>query len=335
MPLKPAAAARSHLLPWLAAATAGLIGAGALALGLHARRPRPVMVAITSWPGYEYLYLAEQRDLASRYRIDLRIEQFSSLQDQRRAFSNGAVDVIATTVPEAIAICQESPRRCPLLVLVLDESTGADRVVAIREIQRPDQLLGRRVGLEASVLGQYLLLSSFGDRPVSLDQMTLVYEGPQALVNGLQAGDLDAIVTYAPHDLPLREDPRFHELFSSAALPGQVVDVLAVDPQFARRHPDAIRALVRTWWAAHAEVRRNPGPSLALMAGRQRMTAGQFRLSEKGLRYPGPEQQRWLLAADGPLARSMARMSALMAQAGRIRPDAPRPQLSTAFLEGS
>ncbi len=335
MPLKPAAAARSRLLPWLAAATAGLIGAGALALGLNARRPLPVMVAITSWPGYEYLYLAEQKDLASRYRIDLRVEQFSSLQDQRRAFSNGAVDVIATTVPEAIAICQESPRRCPVLVLVLDESTGADRVIAIRAIQRPDQLLGRRIGLEASVLGQYLLLSSFGRRPVSLEQMTLVYDGPQALVSGLQAGDLDAIVTYAPHDLPLREDPRFHELFSSAALPGQVVDVLAVDPQFARRHPDAVRALVRTWWAAHAEVRRNPGPSLALMAGRQRMTAGQFLLTEEGLRYPGPEQQRWLLAPDGPLARSMARMSDLMAQAGRIRPDAPRPQLSTDFLEGS
>jgi len=293
------------------------------------------MVAITSWPGYEYLYLAEQKNLASRLRIDLRIEQFSSLQDQRRAFSSGAVDVIATTVPEAIAICQESPRRCPLLVLVLDESIGADRLFARREIQRPEELLGRRVGLEASVLGQYLLLSSFGERPVSLEQMTLIYDGPQALVSGLQAGRLDAIVTYAPHDLPLREDPRFHELFSSAALPGQVADVLAVDPGFARRHPEAVRALVRTWWAAHDEVRQKPGPSLALMAGRQRMTAAQFRRTEEGLRYPGPEQQRRLLAADGPLARSMARMSGLMQKAGRIRPDAPRPQLSTAFLETS
>jgi len=170
---------------------------------------------------------------------------------------------------------------------------------------------------------------------VSLEQMTLIYDGPQALVSGLQAGRLDAIVTYAPHDLPLREDPRFHELFSSAALPGQVADVLAVDPGFARRHPEAVRALVRTWWAAHDEVRQKPGPSLALMAGRQRMTAAQFRRTEEGLRYPGPEQQRRLLAADGPLARSMARMSGLMQKAGRIRPDAPRPQLSTAFLETS
>ena len=112
------------------------------------------------------------------------------------------------------------------------------------------------------------------------------------------------------------------------------MDVLAVDPGFARRHPDAVRGLVRTWWAAQAEVRRAPDASLALMAGRQRMDARQFRRSEEGLRYPGPDQQRWLLAAEGPLARSMARMSELMRKAGRIRPDAPRPELSTAYLEG-
>jgi ABC-type taurine transport system substrate-binding protein len=106
-----------------------------------------------------------------------------------------------------------------------------------------------------------------------------------------------------------------------------------VDPEFARRHPEAVRALVRTWWTAHEEARQRPGPSVALMARRQRMTPEQFRRTEEGLRYPGPEQQRRLLAADGPLARSMARMSALMQKAGRIRPDAPRPELSTDFLE--
>lgn len=334
MPLKPPATDRRRMLPWLVAGGLGLIGAGALALGLSTRRTHELMVAISSWPGYEYLYLAEQKDLGRRFRIDLRVEQFSSLQDQRRAYGDGVVDVIATNVPEAIAICQETPQRCPQLVLVLDESVGADRLVAKAEIRQPRQLPGRRVGLEASILGQYLLLSSFGDPPIGLEQINLVYDGPQALVQRLGSGDLDAIVTYAPHDLPLRKDRRFHALFTSAALPGQVVDVLAVDPAFARRHPNAIRALVQTWWAAHEEVRRQPGSSLALMASRQRMTAQQFLLTEQGLRYPGPEQQRRLLAADGPLARSMGRMSDLMQKAGQIRPDAPRPELSTAYLEG-
>lgn len=333
MPLTPPAAQRTRLRPWLAVLT--VIGSGALAIGLSMRRPREVKVAISSWPGYEYLYLAEQKDLARRFNIALRIEQFSSLQDQRRAYGNGDLDVIATTVPEAIAICQETPRRCPQLVLVLDESLGADRLVARQDIRRPEQLLGRRVGLEASVLGQYLLLRSFGDRPISLERMTLVYDGPQALVSGLQAGTLDAIVTYAPHDVPLRRDPRFHTLFSSAALPGQVVDVLAVDPGFARLHQDAVKALVRTWWAAHAEVRSHPGPSHAVMASRQGMTAREFRLTEEGLRYPGPEQQRRLLASDGPLTQTIGRMSALMETAGRIHPKAPQPQVSTAFLEDS
>ncbi len=322
---------------WLRLLLAGglaLAGVGLLALWWAGRRPEKLQLAITSWPGYEYFYLAEQKDLGLAYHLDLRVHQYSSLQDERRAYENNDVDVIATTVPEAIAICQETPRRCPLLVLVLDESVGADRLLARTAIQRPEQLLNQRVGLEQAVLAEYLLLRSFGARPPRLNAMKLLYDGPEALVRGLQAGELDAIVTYAPHDLPLQGDPRFHQLFSSRDLPGEVVDVLAVDPEFARQHPGRIQALVRTWWAAQALTRRDPSQAQALMARRQQIDARSFRQSEQELRYPGPAQQRGLLAADGPLARSMVRMVRLMEEAGRIRPDAPRPPLSRDFLEG-
>ena len=46
MPLKPPVTARPRPLPWLAVLAAGLIGAGALALVMNARRPRELMVAI-------------------------------------------------------------------------------------------------------------------------------------------------------------------------------------------------------------------------------------------------------------------------------------------------
>ena len=323
----------SRWFRWLLAGGLVLAGVGLLAFWGFGRRPGRLQLAITSWPGYEYFYLAEQKELGLPFNLDLRVHQYSSLQDQRRAYENNDVDVIATTVPEAIAICQEAPQRCPLLVLVLDESVGADRLVARTAILTPEQLLNQRVGLEPAVLAEYLLLRSFGARPPHLNAMKLRYDGPEALVRGLQAGELDAIVTYAPHDIPLQGDPRFHQLFSSRDLPGEVVDVLAVDPAFARQHPERIQALVRTWWAAQALARRDPSQAQALMARRQQIDARSFRLSEQDLRYPGPTQQRRLLAADGPLARSMGRMVRMMVEAGRIRPDAPRPRLSTDFLK--
>jgi NitT/TauT family transport system substrate-binding protein len=264
------------------------------------------------------------------------VQQYSSLLDQRQAFERGDVPLMATTLPEAIAVCQEAPKRCPELILVLDQSLGADRVLARAPLARPQQLLGRRVGLERAVLAEYILLRSLGDRSVVLERaMRLRFDGPVALVEGLKAGDLDAIVTYHPYDASLIDDPRIVEVFSSRQIPGEIVDVLAVDPAYARSHRRELKALVQTWWAARDFARRNPGESTALMAQRQQLEPAQFEASQNVLQYPMASQQRALLAPNGPLASTLSRMADLMLRSGRILPDAPLPVLSSAFLEPS
>jgi len=320
----------------LAAVGLVAVAAAALALWQLSRQRTPLAVAITNWPGYEYLYLAEQKQLGRPYGLDLTVQQFSSLLDQRQAFERGDVPLMATTLPEAIAVCQEAPKRCPELILVLDQSLGADRVLARAPLARPQQLLGRRVGLERAVLAEYILLRSLGDRPVALDRaMRLSFDGPVALVEGLKAGDLDAIVTYHPYDASLIGDSRIVELFSSRQIPGEIVDVLAVDPVYSRSHRRELKALVQTWWAARDFARRNPGESNALMAQRQQLDPAQFEASQNGLQYPMASQQRALLAPNGPLASTLRRMADLMRSSGRIRADAPLPVLSRAFLEPS
>lgn len=323
----------SRRLPLVLGLLAALVGGAAGLLWLLSRQSQELVVAITSWPGYEYLYLAEQEQLGRPFGLELKVQQYTSLEDQRQAFGRGDMPAIATTVPEAIAICQEVPARCPLLVLVLDESRGADRIVARRELQEPAQLRGRRIGLERSVLGEFMLARSQGDRPTTFSQFELKYDGPTALVQGLQRGDLDAIVSYAPHDTPLLNDPRFRVLFSSRAIPGEVVDVLAVDPAYAGRHPQQVKALVQTWWAARAFSRRRPEQAAATMAQRQQIPPAAFRLSERELNYPGPVDQPRLLAAAGPIASSLQAMAALMQASGAIRAAAPLPRISAAYLE--
>lgn len=310
----------------LAAAVCGV------ALWLTQRQGRTLRLAITSWPGYEYLYLAEQRQLGRPHGLDLRVIQAASLEDQRLAYVRADVNVIATTLPEAIAICQEAPPRCPELLLVLDESQGADRLLARRELQAPGDLLGRKLGLERTVLAEYLFLRSFPEPTPALDQFRLYRDGPAALVQRLRQGQLDAIVTYPPHDIGLRDDERFHELFSSREMPGEVVDVLAVDPAFARGRGRDLRALVRTWWAARAYAAANRDEAVALMARRQQVSPEAFVQSERGLRFPAPAEQADLLAADGPLVEAIARTARLMLNTGRIQPDGPLPQPTTAFL---
>lgn len=311
---------------------AGVAAVAGVLVGQELQQRRQLFVSITSWPANEYLYLAEQKQLGQPFGLDLRIKQSNSLEDQRLAFVRGDVDVMATSLPEAIAVCQQVPARCPELVLVLDESVGADRLIGRAELASPAALAGQRVGLERTVLAEYLLLRSLDGHAVAMKDLQLRFEGPVALVELLRGGEIDAVVTYPPYDLPLRQDERFQELFSSRRMPGEVVDVLAVAPQMARSREGQVRALVRTWWAAQAYARRHRPEAVGLMAQRQQISPGAFEQSEQGLRYPSAGQQRRLLAAEGPVASTIERMAELLKAARRIQPEAPLPRPTTAFL---
>jgi NitT/TauT family transport system substrate-binding protein len=318
--------------PWVFALVGLVLLAGALAAWLILGSQQRLAVAITSWPGYEYLYLAEQRRLGQRYGLDLRVQQYSSLEDQRLAYGRGDVEVITTNLPDAIVICQEVPKRCPELFLVIDQSEGADVIVSTSDIVDVRGLVGQTVGLERTLLAEYLLLRAFESKQVSFDQVRLMHEGPSALVSALIKGKVAAIVTYPPHLDSLYEDSRYRILFNSAQIPGEIVDVLAVNPAFAKRYPGMIRALVRTWWAAQALARAEPLASQELMAKREQVSPAAFVASERGIRYPSPADQAEMLAPTGSVARVLARMADQMISARRLPAKAPLPSPTQAFL---
>lgn len=297
-------------------------------------RPQ-VRLGITDWPGYEYFYLAQEWGLDQSRGLQLQVNQHSSLKDQRFSYEQGDVDAIATTVGEALAICQEMPRRCPRLVLVLDESIGGDQLIAHRRIVGLGSLRGEKVGLERSVLGEYLLLQALETVDLELGDVQLMYAGPRALIDQMQAQDLAAVITYPPYSDALVDHSGHRTLFSSSQLPRDVVDVLAVSPDFALRHPYQVAGLVDTWWAARQQARRRSAQAMALMARRQGITVDAFRRSEQLLRYVDPSEQRQWLRPGGWLETTVTRMAQRLQAARRLPPSMPLPQVTARWAVGA
>jgi NitT/TauT family transport system substrate-binding protein len=163
---------------------------------------------------------------------------------------------------------------------------------------------------------------------LGLSDFQLRYDGPKALVAQLQRGSLDAIVTYVPHSDALLADPRWRVLFSSSAMPGEVVDVLAVSPELRRRDPELVSALVRSWWAARRFAAAEPQQANALMAQRQGVSPAQFVASQRLIRYPDRDQQAALLAPQGPVQRTLQRLERQMRQANRLPQGLQLPKLA-------
>jgi len=301
----------------------------ALALTLsscHLSPQAEISLAIIDWPGYEYFYLAAEKKLDHQENLALTVHQFSSLADQRRAFVRGDVDAIATTLSEAIAICREAAMRCPVLVLVLDESDGADQLISSSNLTSLQQLRGKLLGLERSDLGHFIARRALNSAGLNLSDVKLVYGGPAELVNELTTGHLDAVVTYTPFSDPLTNRSQWNLLFSSKDLPGEIVDVLAVSPELFQQK-DAVKALINTWWAARGFAQQHPTDSISLMAGRQKVTPMQFTQSEQGIHYPSQSDQAHLLSSEGPVATTLKTLLHDQQPTDRTHPHVPLPRV--------
>ena len=312
---------RRACFQFLAAASCGV---ALLACGGQSHRS--LSLAITDWPGYEYFYLASKENLDLENGLRLDVHQFSSLMDQRHAFIRGDVEAIATTLSESILICRQAVSRCPVIVLVLDESNGADQIIASADLSSVAQLKGRRIGLERSDLGEYMVFRALQTAGLAFDQVQLVYEGPRKLIDLLSRNGVDAIVSYPPHIDFLEDSKKWKILFSSSDIPGEIVDVLAVSPELVRDQ-SVVKQLVHVWWSARDFWQRDPVGASAVMAKRQGITGEQFQAAQKWIAYPTRKEQQSLLAPNGGVESTLEKIKLQLEQTGLHGSDVILPRV--------
>jgi NitT/TauT family transport system substrate-binding protein len=84
-------------------------------------------------------------------------------------------------------------------------------------------------------------------------------------------------------------------LFTSRQLPYEVLDVLAVEPELLRLHPDAVLALVQGWQAMREEETQRPASVRQAMADYLGLDSGAAAALRQGIRFPGHQEQYELL----------------------------------------
>ena len=79
-------------------------------------------ISHSEWPGYEYLNFAVSKGFVPNSSI-------VPLKDQSevvRAYLREEIDVVQLTTVDILDICSRQPDRCPVVVLVLNESLGGE-----------------------------------------------------------------------------------------------------------------------------------------------------------------------------------------------------------------
>ncbi len=301
-----------------------LVGAVAALAAACARPPQPLRVGSNVWPGYEPLFLARSLGLHRGQAIQLL--EFSSASEVIRAYRDGLIDVAAVTADEALLASRG--RTGDRVVLVCDFSAGADALLARRGIGSIAELRGKRLGVETTALGAYVLARALEHGGLTPSDVRVVSVPLALQVQALAAGTVDAVVTFEPQRTRLLAAGA-RSLFDSSQIPGEIVDVLLARGGLDAAQERSLRVLVASWFPARGQLQGQP----AAAARREGLTPAEFVAALAALRLADRAENLGLLEdGAGNLAPTFRRLSRTLVQARLAGEELAPPALDPAYV---
>lgn len=242
----------------------------------------PITIGINPWPGYEYLYLAENKGFFDKVGLNLRLVQLSSLSDVQRAYLGGRVNGLASTLIEVVQATQLSDR--PLkIVLIPDYSNGGDVILSHKNITSMADLKGKSVGVELGSLGIFFLHRALTKVGLRLSDVNVINIEQTEVEEAMLSGSVDAYVTYPPTSISILKRDQFHSIFSSADIPFEIIDTVAISAETLRAEPEFVPKLHQAWQMALDFAKQHPQESSAIMAEREGISVRDFDAAAQGL----------------------------------------------------
>jgi len=260
----------------------GLLMTACSSSAASTERP-PLRVTWNQWPGNYPIVIAEESGLFEKHGIEVESILSDSYETMAPDFIEQKTDAVLFTLVDALLIDAREPgsARVPL---VIDESAGADVVIAASDISTVPELKGKRIGASSGSFGELLVRNMLERNDLTLDQVTLVDIGPEAVPEAIP-GAIQAGFTFDVFTAPAADG--HHVIFSSAEAPGLIVDVMIFRTEVIEERPDDVRAFIDAWFEAVDYWQANPDKGTAMIAEALDIPAEEISL--EGLRLLGRE----------------------------------------------
>ncbi|MBD2526038.1 ABC transporter substrate-binding protein [Nostoc sp. FACHB-133] len=174
--------------------------------------------------------------LHKRY-IQLEQGNFSAGKYDGAMYSLGSFIILSATNPDIQG------------VMVVDESTGADVVVAQSQIKIVADLKGKNLGANLGGFSEVFVTEMLKTANLTSDDVNLVKSEASEIPQRLKNNTIQAGHTWEPH---LSEARKLggHILFTSKQTPGLILDMIVFRGEIIRDRPEDVRAFVRGWLQA-------------------------------------------------------------------------------------
>jgi NitT/TauT family transport system substrate-binding protein len=303
--------------------TAGLVVAA------HAE---PFRISYTIWPGNGPFFIAKEKGLFAEEGVEVELVNIEDHAAIFAALAAGQVQAVQGAFQDAPVFSEpdEEPWAC---VLTIDDSRGADGVLATDDIRTIAQLEGKTVAAHRDGLPGFYLNLLLRDAGLGGDDVELVDLQAEDAAQAFLLREVDVAVTYDPFLRQALQAGHGHLLTDSSEQPGLIFDCLMTKRSLFEARKEEFRAVARAWDGAVRYVETHPDEANEIMArhlGGGLDDPAAFAETLKGVRlYDAAANRAFFGTPDqpGPIYQTVQMTIDALSEAGRLKTELPPADL--------
>lgn len=275
---------------------------------------------------------------ADKYGIDIEIVQFNDYIESINQYTTGAFDACAMTNMDALTIPAASGVDTTGLILG-DYSNGNDAIV-LKNGNSMEDLRGRQVNLVELSVSHYLLARALEMNGMAERDVRVMNTSDADAVSSFVTPDVTAVAVWNPQLSMIKaQHPDAVSVFDSTQIPGEIIDMMAVNTKTLAANPELGKALVGAWFetlelmTGDSEQARSARTFMAERAGTD-LAGFDAQLTETMLFYSPADT--YAFATDAALRQTMDKVRLFSFDKGLLGNGAPSADvIGMEFADGS
>ncbi len=239
-----------------------------------------ITLGFSSWPGWLPWQVAQEENLFAKHGLNVSLKFFDNYTDSLLALQTGALDANSQRLSDTLYSVSNSAKQT--IVLVNDNSTGNDKIIARDGIVGVAQLKGKRIAVEEGTVDHYLLLLALSQAGLGQNDVELVPLAADAGASAFVAGTVDAVALAAPNTTKALQRVGSRAIATSAEFPGSIPTNLVVRSALIKDHPQIVQGLVDTWFDTLKWIKTHQDAAVSIEANRAGVGVGDYTTYDAG-----------------------------------------------------
>jgi NitT/TauT family transport system substrate-binding protein len=201
---------------------------------------------------------------ADKYGIKIKVVQVNDYVESINQYTAGKFDGVTVTNMDALTIPAAGGKDSSAII-VGDYSNGNDGIL-LRGADQMRAIKGQQVYLVELSVSHYLLARGLETAGLKPTDVKTVNTSDADIVGAFGSPQAKAVVAWNPQLSVMKNQPGVAQVFSSAQIPGEILDLMVVDTATLKANPNLGKALTGIWYETVSLMQRQDAQGKAARA---------------------------------------------------------------------